>query len=157
LALQADPAAETEPVGLAVSQPTLRPADVLCTIGGAGQLVAIDVGITHPQSADGDKDACSLYYEKKLAKYARILPELQQQGISYKPLIWSSWGRPHDEAATLLRRMSERAARRKGLTSGRALFDETCAKIGVALQARLAAMIRKCQAVPEPDGSGRAV
>jgi hypothetical protein len=150
LALQADPAAETEPVALAASQPTLRPADVLCTMGGAGQLVAIDVGITHPQSADGDIDACSLYYNKKLAKYAKIIPELEAQGILYKPMIWSSWGRPHEETVVLLRRLSERAARRKGLVSGKALFDETCAKIAVELQARLAGMIRRCQASPEP-------
>jgi hypothetical protein len=153
LALQADPAAETEPVALAATHPLLRPADILCTIGGAGQLVAIDVGVTLPQSADGEADACSLYHDKKLAKYARILPELERQGIAYKPMIFSAWGRPHSEASVLIRRLAERAARRRGMTSGKAIYDDTCAKIGLELQARLAAMISKCQAPQEPDES----
>jgi hypothetical protein len=39
-------------------------------------LVAIDVGITHPHSADGDKDACSLYYEKNLQSMPGSCPSL---------------------------------------------------------------------------------
>ena len=144
LALQADPAAESEPQCLASLQPDARPADVLCSLGGPGQLAAMDVGITTPTPAHGDVDACELYKTRKLQKYQRLFPQLTAQGITYKPLIWSSWGRSHADASTVCRHLAAKAARRRGLADHKDILADTSAKIGTALQARLADMITRC-------------
>jgi hypothetical protein len=151
LALQADPVAEAEPVNLAASHPSLRPADVLCSAGGSGQLLAIDVGVTHPVAADGDVDACERYKQQKLHKYRGIIPELEAQGIEYRPLIWSSWGRAHHDSEATLRTLAGRAARRRGLVDGSGILARTRQRIGLALQVRMARMLRRCAAEEGTD------
>ena len=117
LALKADPAAETEPMAL-TSRPGLRPADVLCSAAIRGSLAALDVGVTMPTAADGgvdgDADAAKRYLDEKLRKYQRHLAEMQAQGIIYKPIIWTAWGRAHPDAS-VLRSLATKAARRRGL------------------------------------------
>ena len=151
LVAQADPAYETEPIGLIAARPCLRPADILCTTGGLGQLTALDVGITAPTVADGDADATAMYKDAKLRKYGRWLEDLRRQGLDYKPLIWSCWGRPHADVEPVLKCLAARAARRRGLTA----YGETlrAAKLDIALQvqARLAHMVRACTCCDEPE------
>ena len=45
----ADPASETEPLGLIPSNPALRPADVFTSAAAPGRLSALDVGICSPE------------------------------------------------------------------------------------------------------------
>ena len=48
LAIKADPAAESEPIGLITEGREMRPADVLCAATSRGQLWAMDVGVPMP-------------------------------------------------------------------------------------------------------------
>ncbi len=79
------------------------------------------------------------------SSYRRYLPELAAQGVQYHPIIWSSWGRPHADASAALKAMAARAARRRGFTSGRALYRHVRAAIGLQLQRRAAKMAIACQ------------
>jgi len=144
LALQADPAAEAEPVSLISSRPGLRPADILTAGAIQGTLAALDAGVTAPSAADGDTDCTDRYRDAKLRKYRRFLPELTAGGVQYKPLIWTSWGRPHADCTAVLKALAARAARRRGLTSGKEIFRNASARIGLALQRRAAKMAIAC-------------
>ena len=144
LALKADPAAEAEPVSLIQSQPRLRPADVLTAGAAQGTIAALDVGATAPSGLSGDTDCTELYKNKKLRKYGRHFAEFAKQGVQYMPLIWSSWGRPHADCTAVLRNLACRAARRRGLTSGQAIYAHSSAAIGVALQRRACRMLHAC-------------
>ena len=136
LAIKADPAAESEPVFLISSRPGLCPADIPSAGAVQGTLVALDVGVTAPSLADGNTDCTAHYRQAKLDKYRRYLPELEAQGVQYRPIIWSSWGRPHPDSTASLKALAARAARRRGLTSGRDIHKQTAAKVGLAIQRR---------------------
>ena len=151
LALKADPAAESEPVSLIQSRPSLRPADVLTAGAVQGTLAALDVGVTAPSAADGDTHCTEAYKSRKLRKYSRHLQDLAQQGVQYKPLIWSAWGRPHADCATILQNLSSRAARRRGLTSGAAIKQHAAAAVGAALQRRACRMLHACLGDADPE------
>jgi hypothetical protein len=150
LALKADPAAESEPEAL-TSHPGLRPADVLCSAAVRGSLAALDVGVTMPSAADGDADAAQRYLDAKLRKYRRHLATLQSNGIAYKPIIWTAWGRAHPDAISVLRSLAITAARRRGLISASAMLAESRLNIALELQARAARMVMKCLPLPEED------
>ena len=151
LALKADPAAETEPAAL-TSRPGLRPADILCAAAIRGSLAALDVGVTLPTAADGSEedgtDAAQRYLNDKLRKYRRHLLEMQANGITYKPIIWTAWGRAHPDAIAILRSLALKAARRRGMVSAGELMADTRLCIALELQARTARMIMAC--LPRP-------
>ena len=94
LASLSDNAAAAEPCGLVPSRPALRPADVLTTSAFA-RLAALDVGVACPDAGDAGDDACVAMHEAKHGTYADVLGELADEGIDYRPLVWSCWGRPH--------------------------------------------------------------
>ena len=52
--------------------------------------------------------------QRKLNDYGTYLDELADDGISYQPLVWSCWGRPHADATAAVRSMVQAAARRNG-------------------------------------------
>ena len=154
LALKADPAAETEPVSL-TSHPGLRPADILCSAAIRGSLAALDVGVTMPSDSVGDADAAQLYLDAKIYKYRRYLDAMQAQGIVYKPMIWTAWGRAHPDVISVLRSLAIKAARRRGLISSQIILGETRLSIALELQARAARMVMAC--LPESyDDAGEA-
>ena len=94
LASLADSASVIEPEGLIPSHPTLRPADVL-TSAAFARLAALDVGVVSPDSVGSGTDACAAMHAEKLGRYAAMLPELEAEGVVYRPVVWSCWGRPH--------------------------------------------------------------
>ena len=149
LAVQADPAAEAEPAGLVAHRPGLRPADVLCAGSSRGQLCALDVGVTMPLPADGDTDAAQRYKDLKLRKYRNYADAMRAQGITYTPIIWTSWGRAHDDVIQHLRSLAARAARRRGLVSHKDILREAQFNIALELQARAARMVLACTRPPE--------
>ena len=69
----------------------------------------------------------------------------------YIPLIWTSWGRAHDDVVQHLRFLAARAARRKGLVSHKDILRETHFNIGLELQARAARMVLACTRPSEED------
>jgi len=143
LALQTDPAAESEPVGIVAQRPTLRPADILCATTH-GQLEALDVGVTTPVPADGTNCAAERYKRAKLTKYQNYLEAMRAQGIRYVPLIWTSWGRPHADVLQTLKKMASKAARRRGLVSPAAILRETLRNCNLQIMARAATMVLAC-------------
>ena len=143
LALKADPAAETEPQAL-TPHPGLRLADILCSAAVRGSLAALDVGVPMPTGADGDADAAQLYLNAKLSKYSRHLAAMQSNGITYKPIIWTAWGRAHPDAISALQSLAIKAARRRGLISASSMMAETRLNIALELQARAARMVMAC-------------
>ena len=149
LAIKADAAAESEPVSLISSRPGLRPADILTAGAIQGTLAALDVGVTAPSAADGDRDSTELYRDVKISKYRRYFDGLAAQGIQYKPIIWSAWGRPHVDATAVLKALGARAARRRGLTSGSALCRQASVNISLAIQKRSAQMALACMGTGE--------
>jgi hypothetical protein len=156
LALKADPAAESEPQAL-TSRPGLRPADILCSAAVRGSLAALDVGVTLPSAADGDvdsdSDAAQRYLNDKLYKYRRHLEAMRANGIVYKPIIWTAWGRAHPDAIAVLRSLAMKAARRRGLISSNELLADSRLGIALELQARAARMVMKCLPTQEDEAT----
>ena len=143
LAALADGSAAVEPPGLVPSRPTLRPADLLTT-AAFGRLAALDVGVTCPDSAGSGSDACVAMHASKLHEYAGVLEELAEEGVQYRPLVWSCWGRPYSDAAAAVRSMATAASRRRGLGDPRGLAGRASALVGVQLWRRAAAMVAAC-------------
>ena len=143
LAVMADPAAESESVSL-TPRPGLRPADVLCSAAARGGLAALDVGVTMPTDSHGNVDAAQAHADMKMRKYRRYLHEMEPQGIMYKPIIWTAWGRAHPDVVAVLRSLATRAARRRGLASPSELLSQARRNIAMELQARAARMVLAC-------------
>ena len=40
-----------------------------------------------------------LHGQEKLQDYGPYLAELAKDGVDYRPLVWTTWGRPHADAA----------------------------------------------------------
>ena len=100
-------------------------------------------------SADGDADATQIYLDSKLRKYRRYLATMQAQGIIYKPIVWTAWGRAHPDAVSTLRSLAMKAARRRGLVSAGQLLSATQLEIALELQARAARMLVLCHRAAE--------
>ena len=138
-----DATAVAEPRGLVSSRPSLRPADLLTT-AAFGRPAALDVSIVSPDGEGAGTDPCVATERTKLGKYSGILQELQDEGIQYRPLVWTCWGRPSGEAAAAVRTMAAAAARRRGLGDPSVLEARASAFIGVSIWRRAACMVLAC-------------
>ena len=94
LAKVADATSEPEVLGLFASAPDLRPADILTSALAGNLSHALDVGIAAPLAQNAGPDCTEAMRKRKVRRYARFVPELEAQHIQYRPVIWSSWGRP---------------------------------------------------------------
>ena len=150
LAHLADPSSQTEVEGLVPSTPLLRPADILSSAALPGRLAALDVGITSPDAGGAGLDCCARMHSTKIKRYAPFLEELENQGVTYAPVIWSAWGRAHPETECILLTLAKAAARRRGLRDHRQLLRRTNAAVGVVLVRRAVRMCRSCLESPEP-------
>ena len=74
-----------------------------------------------------------------------FLHELEvTQGVLYRPLVWSTWGRAHSETEAILSNLAAAAARRRGLQSAQSILRRTKAAVGVHRVRRAVAMLRAC-------------
>ena len=89
-------------------------------------------------------DACASAAVRKTDKYSEILGELQEDGYSYHPLVWSTWGRPGHDAQAAVRTLAAVAARRRGLGDARGLEARAKSLIGATIWKRAASMVRVC-------------
>ena len=144
LAHLADPSAEAETLGLVPSHPSLRPADVLTSAALPGRLAALDVGVVSPDAAASGSDCCAYMHDKKMRVYSAHLAEMEANGVTYRPLIWSAMGREHPETSVVLEALARAAARRRGLRDFRQLLWRTRTAIGVMLARRAVRMVRAC-------------
>ena len=97
-----------------------------------------------PTAADGDADAAQAYLDAKIRKYRRYLAGMEAQGVHYKPIIWTSWGRAHPDAVSILRSLAMKAARRRGLVSATEILSDSQLSIALELEARAARMVMAC-------------
>ena len=145
LAYLADSSAAVETTGLIPSAPTLRPADILTSAALPGRLAALDVGVCSPDASGAGGDCCASMFDRKRRDYKRHLHELEvQQGIAYRPLILSTWGRMHPETLQILTNLAMQATRRRGLRDHRLLLRRVRSAIGVQLMRRAVRMLHSC-------------
>ena len=144
LALVADSTAEKEVIGLLDTAPGLRPADVLTSAVTPGVTTALDVGIAAPAAQGAGEDCTEAMRVRKRRKYAKYLPALEAEGVVYKPMVWSCWGREHPDTTAALTSLARQAARRRGLGTHKELLRQTRARVGAALARRTSAMLRAC-------------
>ena len=121
----------------------LRPADVLTGAIGNG-LHALDIGIASPDAQDCGTDCVDTMFKNKVEKYARYRETLQRRNITYLPLIWSAYGRPHDQTTSTLRTLTKRLTRRRGGNGTEWRYERLKAAIGVELMRRAAACVHAC-------------
>ena len=144
LARLADHTAEKETLGLLDTAPGLRPADVLTSAVSPGYVSALDIGVAAVEARHAGCDCTETMRLRKRAAYARHLPSMEAEGIQYRPLVWSCWGREHPDTTAVLTALARQAARRRGLASHAGLLRSTRAQVGAALARRSAAMLRSC-------------
>ena len=58
-------------------------------------VAAVDVGFRAPHASTAGDDAAETMVQDKLAYYADQLEDLARQGIVYKPMIFTAYGRRH--------------------------------------------------------------
>ena len=107
-------------------------------------LAALDVCIASPDAAGAGVDACASAAVRKEDHYSVVLDELKAEGVVYKPLVWTCWGRPSPDAQAALRTLSFVAARRLGLCDARGLEQRARALVAAMLWRRAAAMVLAC-------------
>jgi hypothetical protein len=144
LARLADGTAEREVLGLLEAAPGLRPADVLTSAASPGLASALDVGIASPDAMHAGEDCTESMRVRKRVVYSRHLPALLAEGIEYRPLVWSCWGREHPDTTAVLTQLARQAARRKGAADFQPLLRRARARIGAAIARRAAGMLRAC-------------
>ena len=146
LARLADATAEKEVLGLLETAPGLRPADVLSTAVSPGLTSCLDIGIAapHARHVTPDEDCTEAMRLKKRAVYSRHAAAMRDEGLEYKPLIWSCWGRERPDTTAVLQQLARQVARRKGHSQPKGLLAQTRARVGAALARRAAAMLRAC-------------
>jgi hypothetical protein len=88
----ADAAITTEPTGLTDTQS--RPADIFTTAAVPGRSAALDVCVASPDAGAAGTNAVEAAFKRKLDHYRNAIPQLHAAGIVFRPLIWSSDGRP---------------------------------------------------------------
>ena len=81
---------------------------------------------------------------RKHRLYAPYALDLQRTGVDYKPLVWSAYGRPHEDASAFVRLLARRQARRWGAHDWRSLCRRMETRIAVILWRRAARMVRRC-------------
>ena len=77
----------------------LRPADVLTSALG-NAYTALDVSICSPHASEAGVDCTQSRVQAKLEHYGPHLAALLRQNISYTPIVWSAYGRPHPDMLT---------------------------------------------------------
>jgi hypothetical protein len=123
-----------------------RPADVLIYNFSQNSDYCLDMAVTSPlqakyvsDAAKTDAHAASHYYQFKISKYAR---EVEAANMTFKPIVFESYGRIAPESIeTLVRIASIRADRYSSPRSES--IHQFFQKISVALQIRNANMVLK--------------
>ena len=140
----ADDRAEKEPDDLVPSRPGLRLVDVLSFAAIPGRVAALDVGVASPYSEGAGADAAASMYARKTGEREDIRDELAALNTVYKPMVWTTYGRPHAAAIDVLRRTAQRLSRRRGWGSQKAVLTQIHTAVSVALARRAARMSLAC-------------
>ena len=82
--------------------------------------------------------------EEKMRHYAGIIPELEQAGIKYQPLTFSSYGRRHQTTSFIMEKAAILAARSRGLSDHRSLLRRWHCTVSTEIWRRAANMVLSC-------------
>ena len=77
------------------------------------------------------------------------LAALLRQNISYTPIVWSAYGRPHADTLTVLRSLSKSIARKRNIASAEVVFHRLHSSITLEMWRRSARQIRTCWPVTD--------
>ena len=102
----------------------LRPADVLISALGNSPHRPWHLDLLPARSGGLGADCTQTRHEAKLAHYGPHLPSLFRQNISYTPIVWSAYGRPHRDTLTVLRSLSKSTARKRNFVSAEVITPE---------------------------------
>ena len=102
LAHAADPTSVVEARLLVIFVLATRLADILTSAAVPGRLAALDIGVTGPDASGAGADCCDAMFNRKRADYAAHLDGLEAEGVVYKPMVWSCFGRAHPETDIML-------------------------------------------------------
>ena len=145
-----NPSSEHEARGL-IPGTRLRPADVLTGALDEGQ-TALDIGIASPDARNAGDECTESGYATKLAYYAPYQRVLERQNVTYQPLVWSAYGRPHPRTTTILRTLSRRLARRRGCSDGECRYRRLRAAVATEIWRRAAKQVMSCWPPAREDG-----
>ena len=135
----ADPGITTEPGGLTATQS--RPDDLFTTAAVPGRSAALDVFVDSPNAAAARGDAAQAAFDSKLSNYRHEIPDLRDQAIHYRPLVWTPDGRSHPAITRTLQCAADIASRGNGQQmSAKSLQRRWKHEIQIALLRRRAAM-----------------
>ena len=96
-----------------------------------------------PNAAGAAGDAAEAAFKRKLRRYRVEIRQLDAAGICYRPLVWTSNGRPHPAVTRTLRFVAEQVANRSEQQPKASEVLARCRhEIQVAIQRRRAAMTR---------------
>ena len=150
VAKQCDPPSEHEARGLILGT-RLRPADVLTGALDEG-LTALDVRIASPDAQNAGEDCTVTMYANKVAFYAPHERALERQNVTYQPLVWSAYGRPHPRTTTILRTLSKRLARQRGCSDGECRYRRLRAAVATEIWRRAAKQVMSCWPPARDEG-----
>lgn len=140
-----EPQAENEADAL-LEDLQYRLADTLTTAAPGGGLAVLDFSVASPHATSTGVDCCQAIYDRKVVAYSPAEHgELALQGIVYRPVMFSVYGREHLETTELLNHMAHRTAWKYGLRCAWLISRWMRARIGVALVSWHTAMIMACQ------------
>ena len=108
----ADPCITTEARGLTATQS--RPADIFTTAAVPGRSAALDVCVASSIAAAARGDAVQASFDRKLSNHRNEIPDLRNQGIHYRPLVWTADGRTHPAVTRTLQYAGDIASSRNG-------------------------------------------
>ena len=146
--------AETEPVGLIPSHPALRPADILTSASGlTGRLAALDVGIISPAAAGAGTDCTETMRVRKCRRMEPFADELEAGDVTYRPITFSCFGRPHSDAFKVIQCLAQRTARRRG-TEAHVEQRRMMTRITHEIWRRAGRMVLRCWPVAEYEDDG---
>ena len=131
----------TEPRGLTATQS--RPADIFTIAAVPGRSAALDVCVASSNAAAARGDAAQAAFDRRRSHYGNEISELRDQGIHYRPLIWTADGRPHPAVTRTLQHAADIASSRNGQQmSAKSLQRRRTHEIQITLLRRRAAMTR---------------
>jgi hypothetical protein len=128
-----------------------RPADILTFSAlSGGKPVALDIGIASPFTAAAGDDCCAFYHDLKVHKY---FAKCAAEGVEFRPLIFSAFGRPHPDCLATLRTIAAKVARRRGIEDPSRLVRLLLKRVATLIWRRNARMVAACL----PGGDEEAV
>ena len=93
-------------------------------------------------------DCTASMYARKIDTYSMHQDVLERQNITYQPLVFSAYGRPHPQSTAILRTLVKQLARRRGCSDGEWRYKKLRAAIGAEIWRRAASQVIACW----PDG-----